>query len=195
MTLSPTVNITIDTQHVAAPKTIMTGSELRALHNPPIAAERHLFLQADFTAENRTIGHSQQVELNDGMCFYSAPVDRTGFLSEWDLLWLHPGGYNWSVTPDDARGGYLVIKDYPLAQGRFDRVETDLLLPIKRGHMWWVSPAIRFAASKVYPPAADQFEQHLGRTWHRVSRIVRTLWGPLIRDIGRLIELVAGERQ
>ncbi len=168
MTLPETVNITIDRQHVTAPKPIMTGSELRALHDPPIAPERDFFVHVQiFVDDDGRIGDSEQVKLSDGMQFFSLPSDKTGLLSHSDILGLEWEGYTWTVTPESATGGYLVIKDYPLAQGRFDRDKTDLLLPITGGDMWWVSPAVRFAASKVYPPAADQFEQHLGRIWQR----------------------------
>lgn len=124
-----------------------------------------------------------------------------GLLLETDVRWLDEKGYKWTVTPDGAGGGYLVIKDYPLKAGRFDRDKTDLLLRITKGYndsaldMWWVSPAVKLAGTGAYPPAADNFEQHIGQTWQRFSRHLQSPWRAGIDDIPRYMILVARELQ
>ena len=67
------VNIIIDKQHVAAPKPLMTGSEIRGLHKPPIGPDRDLFLKVPGPGDDKKIGDSDQVELKDGMHFFSVP--------------------------------------------------------------------------------------------------------------------------
>ena len=67
------VNIIIDKQRVAAPKPLMTGSEIRGLHNPPIGPDRDLFLKVPGPGDDKKIGDSEQVELKDGMHFFSVP--------------------------------------------------------------------------------------------------------------------------
>jgi hypothetical protein len=73
MTTQPPVEIIIDKQHVKAPKPIMTGSELRALHNPPIGPDRDLFLKVPGPGDDQRIGDSEPVHLKDGMHFFSVP--------------------------------------------------------------------------------------------------------------------------
>jgi hypothetical protein len=68
------IEIIIDKQHIKASKPIMTGGELRALHNPPIGSDRDLFLKVPGPGDDRKIGESDKVELKDGMQFFSVPA-------------------------------------------------------------------------------------------------------------------------
>jgi hypothetical protein len=68
-----TVDIIIDKQHVKAPKPVMTGSELRALHKPPIGPDRDLFLKVPGPGDDLKIGDSDPIELKNGMHFFSVP--------------------------------------------------------------------------------------------------------------------------
>jgi hypothetical protein len=71
MATHQTVNIIIDKQHVVAPKLVMTGSEIRALHQPPIGQDRDLFLKVPGPGDDRKIGDSESVQLKEGMHFFS----------------------------------------------------------------------------------------------------------------------------
>jgi hypothetical protein len=124
-----------------------------------------------------------------------------GLLLETDVLWLDEKEYDWTVTPDGVGGGYLIIRDYPLAKGRFDCEKTDLMLRIPKGYndsaldMWWVYPAIRLVSTGTHPSAADHFEDHAGRKWQRFSRHLQSPWRAGIDDIPRYMKLVARELQ
>ena len=66
--------IHIDQKKYEAPKTPMTGAELRALAQPPLGSDRDLFLVVPGPADDRKIADSESVDLENGMHFYSAPT-------------------------------------------------------------------------------------------------------------------------
>lgn len=67
------ISIHVDKQQVFAPKPEMTGTEIRALAQPPIGADHDLYLEVPGQAEDRLIGNDEKVELKSGMHFYGAP--------------------------------------------------------------------------------------------------------------------------
>ncbi|QNN21750.1 hypothetical protein HED60_05515 [Planctomycetales bacterium ZRK34] len=62
--------IIIDNKPYKAPKSPMTGSELRALAVPPIASDYELWLEMPGDDDDK-IADNQAVELKPGMHFYS----------------------------------------------------------------------------------------------------------------------------
>ena len=66
------LRITIDDVQYTPPKAAMTGQELRALPNPPIAATRDLWLDVP-GKDDLKIAVGQLVNLANGMVFYTAP--------------------------------------------------------------------------------------------------------------------------
>jgi hypothetical protein len=83
-------------------------------------------------------------------------------------------GLDYEVSPDAGMVA-VVIKNWPLPNG-YEPEQVDLLVRLPPGFpdvnpdMYWCDPPVRVAATGVYPPAADQFEPHLGRQWQRFSR-------------------------
>ncbi len=67
------IPITIDRKPYKAPKTPMTGAEIRALAEPPIGPDRDLYLGVPGRGQDRLIGDDEPVDLKPGMHFYSAP--------------------------------------------------------------------------------------------------------------------------
>jgi hypothetical protein len=67
------IAISIDRKPYKAPKTPMTGAELRALADPPIGSDRDLFLEVPGRGQDRLIQDAEPVDLKEGMHFYSAP--------------------------------------------------------------------------------------------------------------------------
>jgi len=65
--------IKIDKETFHVEKSTMTGHELRELRTPPIGPDRDLFLVVPGPADDELIGDEQQVELKDGMHFFTAP--------------------------------------------------------------------------------------------------------------------------
>ena len=66
--------IHIDQQRYDAPKSPMTGAEIRVLAQPPIGPDRDLWLVVPGPADDERIADNQAVELKNGMHFYSAPT-------------------------------------------------------------------------------------------------------------------------
>lgn len=73
--------IHIDHKPCRAPRTPMTGAELRALADPPIGADRDLFRVVPGPEDDVKVGDAESVDLKSGMHFYSAPTT------------INPGGW------------------------------------------------------------------------------------------------------
>jgi Prokaryotic E2 family E len=91
-----------------------------------------------------------------------------------DKEYLDELGLPYEVTLDQGLI-CVVISNWPLPVG-YEPSEVDLLLRLPVGFpdtqpdMYWCNPPVRVAASGSYPPAADQMESYMGRTWQRFSR-------------------------
>ena len=68
------IPIKIDNKPYKAPKTPMTGAELRALAQPPVGPERDLFREVPGPGDDVKVNAADSVDLKPGMHFYSAPV-------------------------------------------------------------------------------------------------------------------------
>ena len=67
------IPIQIDHKPYKAPKTPMTGTELRTLADPDIGADLDLFRVVPGPADDVKINDGDSVDLKEGMHFYSAP--------------------------------------------------------------------------------------------------------------------------
>ncbi len=67
------IPIQIDNKKYTAPKTPMSGAELRVLANPDVGQDRDLWLTVPGPADDRLINDHDSVELKPGMHFYTAP--------------------------------------------------------------------------------------------------------------------------
>jgi len=67
------IPIQIDHAPYKAPRTPMTGAEIRALAEPPIGVDRDLFRVVPGPADDVKVGDQDPVNLEPGMHFYSAP--------------------------------------------------------------------------------------------------------------------------
>jgi hypothetical protein len=76
------IPIHIENKPYKAPKTPMTGAELRALAEPDVSADRDLFLTVPGPADDRLVGDNEPIDLEPGMHFYSAPRS------------INPGGHH-----------------------------------------------------------------------------------------------------
>ena len=96
-------------------------------------------------------------------------------LPEDDEAFLRGKGFDWSLIPD-GDGGVLVIKNYAVGAGKYDRAGTDLMIRIPAQYnmakldMWYVDPPLRVTGTNQFPNQAATFETHGGRSWQRFSR-------------------------
>lgn len=74
MSQPETIDIIIDKKNYKAPKSPMTGLELRALAQPPIGPDRDLWQVVPGKADDHKVGDAEEVALKPGMHFYSAPA-------------------------------------------------------------------------------------------------------------------------
>jgi hypothetical protein len=210
------IKIHIDKQVVETAAASLTGSEIRALHTPPIGSDRSLFLTVPGPGDDQKIGDAQRVELKEGMHFFSvvsqitpggasAPTveekDVEGLLLESDVAWLNDKGFVWRVTPNPSGGGWPVISGYRVNSRRYDRGDIELLLVIPKGYndtpldMWWVSPTLRLRGSGAFPAAADVMQEILGKSWQRFSRHLTQPWRSGLDDVRGFMTYVAEELQ
>jgi hypothetical protein len=67
------IPIKIENKPYKAPKSSMTGLELRDLADPKITPDRDLYLEVHGRGKDRLIGDQEAVALEPGMHFYIAP--------------------------------------------------------------------------------------------------------------------------
>ncbi len=95
-------------------------------------------------------------------------------LPEDDAEHLRDKGLSWELVAEGS-GGCLVIKSFSVSVEVYDRSETDLMIQVPQGYpmagldMFYVDPPLKLRTGN-YPPAAEVFEDHVGRKWQRFSR-------------------------
>jgi hypothetical protein len=80
------IPIFIDNTKYDAPDDHMTGTQLRALPKPPVAAERDLWLEIPGPKDDELIEPTKKYEVKPGSHYYTAPKT------------LNPGAYSYAVT-------------------------------------------------------------------------------------------------
>ncbi len=96
--------------------------------------------------------------------------------------------------------GCLIIKDFPLASGKYDRDIVDLLICIPKGYNtakldnFYIDPPIRLKVGGAYPHRGDYFESHIQRKWQRLSRHM-SVWRPGIDGLRTFMPFIYHELQ
>ena len=67
------IPIQIDHKPYHAPKTPMTGNEIRLIVQPPLNGDRDLFQVVPGPADDVKVSDNDSVDIKPGMHFYSAP--------------------------------------------------------------------------------------------------------------------------
>lgn len=193
------IPVVIDDKPYKATKDAMTGAELRQLPQPPIAANRDLFLVVPGPEDDQKIGDSQLLNLKPGMHFYSAPTTINPGdgprLPEIDEDYLAEKGIKWSMPSR----GYLVLEGVSTSTEIYDRPTVDVMIQIPTAYpmaaldMFYVSPELKLKSGG-HPPAANVFEDHCGRRWQRFSRHLNSVpWRPGFDGLKNFLVLVLGE--
>jgi hypothetical protein len=120
-------------------------------------------------------------------------------LPEEDENYLRAKGYKCEFV-DSGGEGWLVIKDFPLAPGKYDHTVVDVLIQFPIGYnnakldMFYVVPAVRLKSNGQYPHRAESMENHAGRACQRFSRHLPT-WRPGIDRLQNFMQHVLRELQ
>lgn len=65
--------IKIDGKQYFAPKSPMTGAEIRLLAQPPIGPDQDLYLEVHGQGDDPKIADTQPVDIKPGLMFYGSP--------------------------------------------------------------------------------------------------------------------------
>lgn len=197
------IPIVIDDKHYKPEVEVMTGSELRRFADPPIAADRDLFLELPGPADDKKIADNEPVPLKAGQRFYSAPKTINPgddfHLPEVDSDYLTLKGFQWSLP----QPGYLLFTGIEVSPEKYDKPKVDLLIRIPGGYptaaldMFYVSPELKLKGGGA-PPASEVREDHIGRKWQRFSRHMNSgscLWRPGRDSLKTFLALILAELQ
>lgn len=90
-----------------------------------------------------------------------------------DVERLTEDGFDASIVEEHPRY-YVVLANLELPTF-YEPTVTDLMMmadyqyPMSALDMFWTSPHVRRADNGTFPQNADQFEQHIGKSWQRWS--------------------------
>ena len=97
------------------------------------------------------------------------------FLPEFDREYLEEKGFEFEEKIEGRNKG-LIIKDYPLPAGKFNKTHSDVLIILPQGYpdvrpdMWYFFPHLQLAqGNKVISKTNGQI-LFAGKTWQRWSR-------------------------
>jgi hypothetical protein len=97
-------------------------------------------------------------------------------LPEDDELFLEQKEVKWRLVEGQGGRGLLLIPEYAVNAGKYDRDSTDLLIHIPPQYnmaqldMWYVDPPLKLKSNGDFPDRAATMENYLDRTWQRFSR-------------------------
>lgn len=97
------------------------------------------------------------------------------FLPEFDRNYLIGKGYNFEEAVWNGQNG-LIVKDFPLPEGKYNHQKSDLLILIPPGYpevrpdMWYFFPAILLSPSNKPARATETQHPFNNVTWQRWSR-------------------------
>lgn len=104
-----------------------------------------------------------------------------------DRAHLEARGIAFEEASDGSQRG-LILKGYPLPEGKFDHASADILILLPAGYpdalveMFYCDPWLKLVPAARYPNAADVPHSFGGRTWQRWSRH-NSAWRPGVDGI------------
>lgn len=182
----------IDGKHLVWGKPVISGTVLRRLAD--IQPGYDLYLE---------VRGGQDVKVLDGDVirldgpgierFVTVIKDTTEGLSALppaDAEFLRNNGIAYEVVAHGGQAG-VVLRDFPLPPGRYDRERADILVQLPAGYpdacpdMFFADPWVHFPDGRT-PLNADVQEVFAGRTWQRWSRHSQE-WRPGIDGLRTMV--------
>lgn len=198
--------LTLDGRRFEWGRPLITGLELKQLAG--VDPSSYGVWLAQRVGDDKLVSNEQSIDLrSEGVERFFTGIDTTtegsgGVLPPDDRAFLVDHGIGF-VETNDANSKAVILKNFPLPQGRFDVTAADILVVLPPGYpdcapdMFFLSPWVRLAAAKRYPRAADQPFSFAGSNWQRWSRH-NSEWRPgvdgiwtMLRRIGRALEIAA----
>lgn len=170
-------NFTIEQRQMSWGKSLISG---KALRNFAGVDERYTIYLEVRGGHDRPIADTDLVDLSGkGIERFITVIRETteglGALPSADRQFIEDHGLTYEIIGDAMSTG-VVIKNYPLPPGKFDRDTVDIMIQLPAGYpdasvdMFYTLPWIKLNATGTYAHCADQPHQFAGQNWQRWSR-------------------------
>lgn len=170
-------NFTIEERQMSWGKNLISGKALRNLAG---VDERYTIYLEVRGGHDRPIADTDLVDLSGkGIERFITVIRETTegltALPSADRRFLEDNGLTYEIIGEAGSSG-VVIKDFPLPPGKFDRDTVDVMIQLPAGYpdasvdMFYTTPWIKLKAGGRYPNCADVAHQFAGTNWQRWSR-------------------------
>lgn len=170
-------NFTIEERQMSWGKSLISGKALRSLAG---VDERYTIYLEVRGGHDRPIADTDLVDLSGkGIERFITVIRETTeglvALPSADRRFLEDNGLNYEIIGEAGSGG-VVIKNFPLPPGKFDREAVDIMIQLPAGYpdasvdMFYTSPWIKLKSTGGYAKCADVAHQFAGTNWQRWSR-------------------------
>ncbi len=189
-------NFTIEERQMSWGKSLISGKALRNLAG---VDERYTIYLEVRGGHDRPIADTDLVDLSGKGIerFITVIRETTEGLVELpaaDRRFLEANRLTHEII-DEAGSRGVVIKDFPLPAGKFDRDTVDVMIQLPAGYpdasvdMFYTLPWIKLRASGRFANCADVAHQFAGKTWQRWSR--HADWRPGIDGVHTMVARAA----
>jgi hypothetical protein len=170
-------NFTMEERQMSWGKSLVSGKALRNLAG---VDERYTIYLEVRGGHDRPIGDSDLVDLSGkGIERFITVMRETTegrvALPSSDSRYLEDNGLTYEIIGEVDAGG-VVIKDFPLPPGKFDRDTINIMIQLPAGYpdasvdMFYTYPWIKLKSTGAYAKCADVAHQFAGTNWQRWSR-------------------------
>ncbi|TIQ24626.1 multiubiquitin domain-containing protein, partial [Mesorhizobium sp.] len=167
----------IEERQMSWGKSLISGKALRSLAG---VDERYTIYLEVRGGHDRPIADTDLVDLSgQGIERFITVIRETTeglvALPSADRRFLEDNGLNYEIIGEAGSGG-VVIKNFPLPPGKFDREAVDIMIQLPAGYpdasvdMFYTSPWIKLKSTGGYAKCADVAHQFAGTNWQRWSR-------------------------
>ncbi|MER9138467.1 multiubiquitin domain-containing protein [Mesorhizobium sp. M0830] len=170
-------NFTIEERQMSWGRNLISGKALRNLAG---VDERYTIYLEVRGSHDRPIADTDLVDLSgNGIERFITVIRETTeglvALPSVDRRYLEDNGLTYEII-GEAGSGAVVIKNFPLPPGKFDREAVDIMIQLPAGYpdasvdMFYTSPWIKLKSTGGYAKCADVAHQFAGTNWQRWSR-------------------------
>lgn len=170
-------NFTIEERQMSWGKSLISGKALRNLAG---VDDRYTIYLEVRGGHDRPIADTDLIDLSGkGIERFITVIRETTeglvALPSNDRRYLEDNGLSYEIIGEAGASG-IVIKNFPLPPGKFDRDAVNVMIQLPAGYpdasvdMFYTSPWIKLKGGARYPNCADVAYQFAGTNWQRWSR-------------------------